>query len=75
MYSYTDYSSSVKAFESLIPATGASQYASLLGQFRVQRLPQANICEVIQKDPVEEGHLNDPYDVSLAETLKKFKQL
>jgi hypothetical protein len=46
-----------------------------LGQFRVQRLPQANICEVIQKDPVEEGHLNDPYDVSLAETLKKFKQL
>lgn len=73
MYSYTDYSSSVKAFESLIPATGASQYASLLGQFRVQRLPQANICEVIQKDPVEEGHLNDPYDVSLAETLKKIQ--
>lgn len=65
------YSTGAKSFEPLVSAnTQSFDYASTQGQFRFSRCGQSDVLDIINRDPIEVGHLCCPYDVSIAETLR-----
>lgn len=51
-----------------------SASSSISGRFPITRMGQRHILDVLAQDPVDEGHLKDLYDVSLAETLSPIWQ-
>jgi len=64
------YSTSAKQFYGPVPVSDHfSPYASTAGQFRIARMPQTDILDAIEEDPIEIGHLRSPYDVSLKDSL------
>ncbi len=59
-----------KAFYAPIPIDPkSSALSSISGCFPITRMRQRNILDVLAEDPIDEGHLRDPYDISLAKTL------
>ncbi len=64
------YSTLDRIFYPSVPANSqTSSYTPVQGIFRVSRLEQSDILKVLDADPVDKGHLQGPYDVSLKATL------